>query len=127
MLRYSGGHGTAESRKDRVVKGWGKLSKQTRVKTGWGIGYDGDQGARQKTRLTARWRERQVEIKPNVMMGAKREREREGGGGRVGQMAGRCRDREKGRVIGRAGRKLRLDEWISRGLGEGQGKGQNRG
>ena len=68
--------------------------------------------------------------------GEERERERERGGGggggggghgRVGQMAGRCRDREKGRVIGRAGRKLRLDEWISRGLGEGQGKGQNRG
>ena len=73
MLRYSGGHGTAESRKDRVVEGWGKLSRQTRVKTGWGIGYDRDQGARQKTRLTAIWREGQVEIKPNGMTGDRTE------------------------------------------------------
>ena len=39
-------------------------------------------------------------------------------------MAGRSRESERGRVIGRAGRKLGHDEWISRGLGEGQGKGQ---
>ena len=42
-------------------------------------------------------------------------------------MARRSRDREKDRVIGRAGRKLRHDEWISREVGEGQGKGQNMG
>ena len=40
MLRYSGGHGKEESRKEKVVEGWGKSSRQARVKTGWGIGYD---------------------------------------------------------------------------------------
>ena len=52
---------------------------QTWGKTGWGIGYDGGQGARQKTRLTARCREEQVEIKPNGMGQGERER----GGGRA--------------------------------------------
>ena len=62
--------------------------------------------------------------------GAARERERErerGGQVRGSQMVGRSRDREKGRAIGRSGRKLRHDETINRGLGEGQGKSQNRG
>ena len=67
MLRYSGGHGTAESREDMVVEGWGKLSRQTMIKTGWGIGYDGGKDARQEARLRARWREGQVEINPNGM------------------------------------------------------------
>ena len=49
----------------------------------------------------------------------------ERGQGRVSQMARHSRDREKGSVMDRAGRKLRHDEWINRGLGEGQGKGQN--
>ena len=48
MLRYSGERsgaerrsgGKAESRKDKMVEGWGRLSRQARVKTGWGIGYD---------------------------------------------------------------------------------------
>ena len=44
MLRYSGGHDTEESRKDSVVEGWGQLSRQTRVKTEWGIWYDGEPG-----------------------------------------------------------------------------------
>ena len=66
---YSGGHGKAESRKDKVVGGWGRSSRQTRVKTGWSIGYEGGQGTGQKTRLTARWREGRVEIKPNGMRG----------------------------------------------------------
>ena len=58
MLRYSGkardngkAYGKAKGRKDKVVEGWGRLSSQTRVKTGWGIGYDEGQDARQKTRL----------------------------------------------------------------------------
>ena len=43
--------------------------------TEWGIGYGGGQGARQRTKLTARWRGGQVEIKPNGMRGgAERER-----------------------------------------------------
>ena len=58
--------------------GLGRSSRQTRVKTGWGIGYDRGQGARQKTRLTARWREGQEGIKPNGMRG-----QREGEGSRV--------------------------------------------
>ena len=44
MLRYSEEHGKAESRKDKVVEGWGR----SLVRTGWGIGYDGSQGATQK-------------------------------------------------------------------------------
>ena len=27
-----------------MVEGWGELSRQTRVKTGWGIWYDGELG-----------------------------------------------------------------------------------
>ena len=54
MLSYSRGHGRAERRKDKAVEGWGRSSRQTMVKTGWGIGYDGGQDARRKTRLTAR-------------------------------------------------------------------------
>ena len=55
-------------------EGWGRSSRQTRVKSGWGTGYDGGQSAMQETTLTARWREGQVEIKPNGMAGAERKR-----------------------------------------------------
>ena len=41
MLRYSGEHGKAERKKDKVVEGWGRSSRQARVKTGWDIGDDG--------------------------------------------------------------------------------------
>ena len=40
MLRCSGGHDKEESRKDKVVEGLGRSSRQARVKTGWDIGYD---------------------------------------------------------------------------------------
>ena len=68
-VQWRRGHGKVESRKDKVVEGWGRSSRQTRVKTGWSIGYEGGQGTGQKTRLTARWREGRVEIKPNGMRG----------------------------------------------------------
>ena len=41
----------AGNRKGNVGEGWGRSSRQAKVKTGWDIGYDGGQGARQKTRL----------------------------------------------------------------------------
>ena len=46
MLKYSGRHGKAESRKDKVVEVWGRSSRQTRVTTVLGIGCDGDLDAR---------------------------------------------------------------------------------
>ena len=47
MLRHSGGHGKAESRKDTVVGGWCRSWREARTETGWGIAYDGDQGTGQ--------------------------------------------------------------------------------
>ena len=54
-----------------------------------------------------------------------RERERGGGAGQSkldGRAIGHSRDREKGRVTGRAGI-TKHDEWIRRELGEGQCNG----
>ena len=56
--------------------GAGHRGRQESNQGGVGTGYDGGQGATQRTRLTARWREGQVEIKPNGMMGAERKTER---------------------------------------------------
>ena len=66
---------------------------------------------RRASRDRARWND-----------GAERERDMGRGEGRVSQMAGRSRDREKGRVIGRSGRKLRHDERIAEGWAKGRAR-----
>ena len=72
-------YGTAEDMaKRRAGKArWGGLGQVIEADKGQvRVGYwcDGGQSAMQETTLTARWREGQVEIKPNGMAGAERKR-----------------------------------------------------